>query len=315
MKSLRTQRRNGGTLRVSTAAMAMALLVSLILGVMACGEADNDLDRSSTSTSTGPSASTDTTGDGLPDGASSDDLVLKIAMSGGEVPLASSLTNTPEFALYADGRVIVTGAVPEIYPTQALPNLQTTTVSEQEIDRIVDSAQTVGLLADANDYGTLGIADAPTTTFVLVSEGKTYTNEVYALGMEEGTSGITAEQQQKRAALSDFRAQISDLAGLLGRDVSWTDYEFSSLAVYVQAVGESEATDATEVQPNRLDWPLDDLATSGQQFMSDVRRLVVSGSDLKKLSPLLDEATEITLWSSEDKLYHLYFRPLLPDEQ
>jgi hypothetical protein len=32
------------------------------------------------------------------------------------------------------------------------------------------------------------------------------------------------------------------------------------------------------------------------------------------LKPLLDEATQITIWESGGKDYNLFFRPLLPDE-
>jgi hypothetical protein len=42
--------------------------------------------------------------------------------------------------------------------------------------------------------------------------------------------------------------------------------------------------------------------------------VVISGSELATLRPLLDKATAITLWKSGDREYHLFFRPLLPDE-
>jgi hypothetical protein len=42
---------------------------------------------------------------------------------------------------------------------------------------------------------------------------------------------------------------------------------------------------------------------------------VVSGQELTKLQALLDNATTITLWTSGQTTYNLYFRPLLPDEK
>ena len=45
-----------------------------------------------------------------------------------------------------------------------------------------------------------------------------------------------------------------------------------------------------------------------------LRQLVVSGDDLATLKPLLQQATQITIWESGTAKYDLWFRPLLPDE-
>jgi hypothetical protein len=76
------------------------------------------------------------------------------------------------------------------------------------------------------------------------------------------------------------------------------------------------STDSTDIQPNRLPWPLDDLATSGEEVGNSfgLRKVVVSGDDLATLKPLLGQATQITLWKSGDTEYNLWFRPLLPEE-
>ncbi len=41
---------------------------------------------------------------------------------------------------------------------------------------------------------------------------------------------------------------------------------------------------------------------------------MVEGDDLATLRPMLERASELTLWRSEDVLYQLYLHPLLPDE-
>lgn len=43
-------------------------------------------------------------------------------------------------------------------------------------------------------------------------------------------------------------------------------------------------------------------------------RSVISGADLTALRPLLSQATSITLWGSVGKYYHVFLRPLLPDQ-
>jgi hypothetical protein len=40
----------------------------------------------------------------------------------------------------------------------------------------------------------------------------------------------------------------------------------------------------------------------------------VEGADLEELRPLVKEANQLTPWRSGDDVYHLVFRPLLPDE-
>ncbi len=68
-------------------------------------------------------------------------------------------------------------------------------------------------------------------------------------------------------------------------------------------------------QPNELTWPLGDLSTLGAPVMPEgYRAVVVSGADLTELQPLLAQATQITLWTSGDHQYNLFFRPLLPNE-
>ncbi len=69
------------------------------------------------------------------------------------------------------------------------------------------------------------------------------------------------------------------------------------------------------MQPNRLEWPLDDLSTLGEPVQPQgFRRVVISGEDLATLQPLLGKATTITLWKSGNREYQLSFRPLLPEE-
>jgi hypothetical protein len=242
-------------------------------------------------------------------------IVLQVSSGGGFVAVSYNLTYLPQFTLYGDGTVIVTGPVIEIYPGPAMPNLQTTHVSEEAIQEILSAANEAGLFANGVDYGQPGISDMPTTNIVINAGAKTYQSAIYALGMEPGAGGLTMEQQQARAAINDLVGQLGVLTPYETGEPKWETYAYSALKVFSVAVDPNISPDPSDVQPNELTWPLGDLSTLGDAVMPDgYRSVVISGDDLAKLQPLLAQATQITLWTSGSRQYNLSFRPLLPDE-
>lgn len=241
----------------------------------------------------------------------SSDVVLRVSTGSGFVPVSYSLTQLPEFTLYGDGTIIVTGPMIEIYPGPALPNLQRSTVSEETIQAILSAAQEAGLFDPTFDYGRPGITDMGTTTITVNVDGKTYKSSIYALGVEAPGGDLTMEQQQARATVSQFAGRLMDLTAFQ-QALQWAAYDYTALAVYSTAAGDPGDAD---IQPNKLAWPLADLAIAGETVQPEgFRKLVVSGDDLGTLQPVLKEATQITIWTAGDREYNLYFRPLLPDE-
>ncbi|MCL5735926.1 MAG: hypothetical protein M1274_10135 [Actinobacteria bacterium] len=297
----------------TASAVAAGALTLLMLTAAGCGTSDGGGggggggDTESTVTSISESISHP---------AGGDQIVLQVKSGGGFVPVEYNLTNLPEFSLYGDGRVIVSGPVIAIYPPPALPNLQTVVIPEETVQALLSAAREAGLFNNGVDYGQPGITDVATTTFIVNAEGSTYQSDVYALGMEDDATGLTMEQQQARAAVDDFRSKLMDLTAFTTAPLSWATYDYKSLAVFSRLVDQNATTDTTDIMPGQLDWPLADLATLGTEVQGGFRRAVVSGEDLAALKQVpLDKATTITLWSSGDKEYHLYFRPLLPDEE
>ena len=263
--------------------------------------------------STIPGGSSPTNAVGISHSMGKADLVLRMTVAGGLAAPEVSLYPIPFFSIYGDGRVIVTGPVDEIYPPAALPNLQTTVVSEAVVERILEAARSAGLFDPSFDYGQPGITDVGTTSFAVNAEGQSFQTHVYALGYEQNASDLTPGQMQARTKLRDLSGRLMDLTTFATEQLAWKPYDFSGIAVYSSGT-QPTATDPSGVEVNRLDWPLGDLATLGTPAQGGLRRAVGSGQDFEALKPLLSQATSITLWKSGGGYYHLFLRPLLPDE-
>jgi hypothetical protein len=306
--------------RSSVVLLSMGVLVALTLAfaAAACGTIENPPGTggsSSTSTTTPEPSSTTLPAGSISHPTGATDIVLRVSTGGGFVPVEYNFTMVPEFSLYGDGRIIVTGPITLQYPGPALPNLQTTVVSEQTIQAILRAAKEAGLFQNGVDYGQPGVTDVGTTTITINAEGTTYKSEIYALGFEDA-SGLTPQQQQARAAVAGLNNKLIDPSTLTSEELTWEDYDFTALTVYSRPVDPTVSTDSTDIQPNRLPWPLTDLATAGEDVGNSfgLRKVVVSGDELATLKPLLGKATQITLWKSGDMEYNLWFRPLLPEE-
>ena len=215
-------------------------------------------------------------------------IVLQVTTGGGFVPIEFFVTLVPEFTVYGEGRVIVPGPIDAIYPGPALPNLQTTVISEESAQAILSAARGAGLFNPAFDYGRPTVADGPTTTIVINAGAATYRSQIYALTVG-GAGGLSAEQQQARAAINDLRGRLVALTSFTSGEIAWAQYQYSALAVFSQAVDPGAAPDPTGVQPNRLEWPLGDLSTLGEEASRPgFRRVVLSGQELAAVRPLLE---------------------------
>jgi hypothetical protein len=294
------------------------LVLVLTLATTACGTKGlppGGDGSTSTAPSTPGSSTTTLPADAIPHPTGADEVVLRVSTGGGLVPIEYNYTTIPEFTLYGDGRIIVPGATPAIFPGPALPNLQTTIVPEQTVQAILAAAKKAGLFQNGVDYGQPGVFDAGSTTFTINAEGTTYTSHIYALGFTEG-GDLNAPQKKARAAITDLHDKLNDPSTLTSAQLTWEPFDFTALAVLSRPLDPTATPGQTDVQPNHLPWPLEDLATSGEALPNShgLRKVVVSGDDLATLEPLLQQATQITVWKSGDTEYNLWFRPLLPDE-
>jgi hypothetical protein len=243
-----------------------------------------------------------------------DELVLRVDVGGGFVAPGYSIRQIPSWSLFGDGHVITQGPQIEIYPGAALPSLLVTPISEEGVQAILEAARAAGLIGADADHPYPCIADAATTTFTLVADGRTHVVTAYALGQDQAP--CQGADVRARAELADFQAKLGDLRswlpqGSVGQDRS---YEATELRIYVQpyeAVGDPSLTEPASA------WPLQaPLATFGDPSngLPNARCGVVRGADATRLLPVAREANELTPWTSEGDEFALIFRPLLPDE-
>jgi len=244
-------------------------------------------------------------------------LVLRVETGGGFVPVELAFREIPGFSLYGDGRVLVTGPVPEIYPGPALPNLQEYRITEAAIQRVLRMAERAGLLGPDRSFDLPTIADAPTTVFTAVAGGTRHRISVYAPGFEEDIeAGVPEEDVEARRRLVGFASRLGDLESTL-QEGTWTGPEpYRPEAMLLLVLPPGEQPDP-EMEPGIEAWPLDTpLRTFGDPATTIPEGScgVVDGEDLETVLPLAERATEITLWESEGERYLVAFRPLLPDE-
>jgi hypothetical protein len=254
-------------------------------------------------------------GGGIDHPTGSDDLILRVHVGGGFVPIEYSLREIPFFSLYGDGRMVTVGPQIEIYPGPALPNLQVTGISEEGIQAILEAARDAGLFGPDTRYDHPGIADASTTTFTIVAEGRRHVISAYALGFDEPSGLIPADELEARRALFDFQSKLGDLRswlpeGSVGEEGPFT---FDELRIFVRE-GAPRSDEGLDQQPK--DWP---LGTPLSEFGAidqdlDLRCGSVAGQDLATLLPAAQESNELTPWRSDGLSYQLVLRPLLPDE-
>lgn len=246
-----------------------------------------------------------------------DQIVLRIEQGGGFVALQYNLTNTPLFSLFGDGLVVTPGAQIEIYPGPALPALAQQRLSADAIEQLLQAALDAGLSTDRSytDLASVGISDAATTTFTLIVDGQTHTTEVYALGeLGPKPDRMSQDEYQARRDLFAFQTKASDLSWLPQSAISDQGvYQPSALRLFVSDF----QPDPSLTEPS-VEWPLSPgLATFGDPFqggLNGMRCGAVVADAAAELIPVVQQANQLTPWTSNSTRYGILFRPLLPDE-
>jgi len=277
-----------------------AVLTAVALLTAACGRLSDN----------GPGSGDDQ----IPHPSGADDLVLRIDVGGGFVPIEYNLAAVPGMSIYGDGRMILQGPVMEIYPGPALPNFLVTRLSEDAVQAILAAARDAGLMDGDATYDFPCVTDLPTTTFTVVAEGRANVVSAYALGFDEGAGACEGVDTEARSALAAFQGAFGDLKSLVpeGSIGPEEPYVSTEMRVFVLPYrGEAELPQ----QP--VEWPVaGSLETFGEPIdvPEGARCGVVSAEDLAGVLGAAATANQLTPWTSDGVEHQLIFRPLLPDE-
>jgi hypothetical protein len=249
-----------------------------------------------------------------PAGRDADAIALRIDHTGGFVTPGDSVARLPIVTIYGDGRAIVQGPQPAIYPGPALPNLQVIKISSADVDKLVERATTAGV-GTARDLGQPQIADAPSTRFTVATAGGPATTEVYALSEATDSGGLTTEQAAARAKLRDLLNAVSDLHGTLGIPAgSEQQYQPVALAAVASPYVAPDPATIGKGQPE-VAWPGPALPGTPVGKGLDTGCVTVSGADTATVLAATDKANAATPWTSGGRKWTVIIRPLLPDEK
>ncbi len=301
---------------------SLAALALLLAACSTTSGAPSDSPPASAGPSTAP-----TDGDGI-DHPTGDEAILVVSGQGGLIPIEWTARAVPAFVLLGDGRVIIGGAVPAIFPGPAMPPMNERTLTEEGIQAILEAVEDTGLFTtDLELRGAQGmVADAADTVFELNAAGHDVTVTVYALGMVgpdmELPPGMTSAELEAHRLLGGLNDALMSIDTSVPAEQwegeGWQPYQPEALRLYIRDVS-GEPVDA-EVPPDLRDWPgTIDAATFGTEvahFGNGTRCGTVEGDEAAAWLEDLAEATEISRWTTDgEDRYTIIARPLLPHEE
>lgn len=242
------------------------------------------------------------------------DVLLRYEEAGGFVMAGFAASQVPHFTLYGDGTVIFRNPMVQAPAQQGsvmtFNPMRTAKLSEEQIQELLVAALGDGGLAAARpNYTNDMVADASTAIFTINAGGIDKTVSVYALGLEmDGQADAAARSAFKKLAdrLTDF-----DQGGSIASDV----YEPTA---YLATLIESPGMVAPDVRP----WPWKELTVAdfkpaedpnGLQFPNRV--MTADQIDLLGVEGYEGGFQGLPITGTDDKLYTLSLRPLLPDDE
>ncbi|WP_285686996.1 hypothetical protein [Actinoplanes sp. NBRC 103695] len=234
-------------------------------------------------------------------------LVLRMTQEGGFVPAERIVGRIPEVSVYSDGRVITEGPVPAIYPGPAMPNLQVTTISPDEVAGLAKKAQDAGVRT-GSDLGQPNVADAPNTRIDVIVDGATQSVSVAALGMEQANDPrLTPAQREARAKLSAFIDKVREF----GASAQSKPYAAEKIAALAQPYVKQDDGLPGAFAPVAWTGP----ALPGEFLNPNVKiGCVIADGPAVLAATQQAKANQQTPWTSGKEQFRITFRPLLPDE-
>lgn len=231
-----------------------------------------------------------------------DEPVLQIRSEGGFTTVEMALGRGPTYTLLADGRLIHTGPVIAIYPAPLLPNFLVGSITEDQMNEVLDLVDEIGLpdfTDETDETNGQGVADATTEIVTYWDESGAHTYSVYALGINDQPSDPRT-------------AAFLELFNLMGELAATTDAEpYEGEKAQVIAGPGFPDPDF----PDLREWPLDDDSLESWAVLPNGWHCDIEDPEVLDL---FRDASQNTQWNhpegdSLDPLT-LLVRPLHPGE-
>jgi hypothetical protein len=228
------------------------------------------------------------------------------------IPPVNLFAVPPTVVIDGSGRLIVSGAVPAIFPGPLVMPLFARQVSDAGRETILGWAKELGLLSGETDFtGGNGLPGGVTGRIELTVDGALVTlsgiPDLAGAGAapEPGTPEAFAELWRRIASLSET------LPGELGPEGPYTPEAYAILV--------GPAPDPQGMQVQVADWPLDEALGSfgGPVQDGSYRCGLVEGDDAVTIGAAVAQATQITPWTQDpttSATFGLTVRPIISGE-
>jgi hypothetical protein len=297
----------------------LILTPALALSFAACSTGAAPSSAPSSAPSGGPSAAPSETPAGSPTSGGiqhktgATDVILRYGETG-SMMFGAVATEIPHFTLYGDGTVIFRNPMLEMPAPQGsvvMSNpMRTAALSEEQIQELLALALGEGGLAAAREnYPNDMVADASTAVFTIDAGGIQKTVSVYALGPDAPNAAdaqARASFQKLADALADF-----DQGGSIPTD-AYVPEQYRGVLL------ESPGMQAPDLRA----WPWADLTVADFKPAADPNGLQFPH---RSMTPAEIDQLDVTdyeggfqglpLQGTDDKLYTMSLRPLLPDDE
>ncbi|MET7421832.1 hypothetical protein [Dactylosporangium sp. NPDC005555] len=241
-----------------------------------------------------------------------DDLVLRVDVAGGLVPVAMTVTEVPALSVYGDGRVVTNGPMIEIFPGPALPNVQVQQISTADVAKLVDRAVDAGV-GKQTDFGMPNVADAPTTHIMVRTGAGELVSDIPALGI--GEDELSGAHRAARQHMQRLVEALTDLPATLGRAAVSESKPFPSAGIAAVAAPWTEMGGDQGVEPQQpVDWPGPALPGEAYADRPGVHCVSATGEQAALILAAAGKANSRTPWRSAGSSWQVTFRPFLPDE-
>ena len=258
------------------------------------------------------------------DHPSGDKLVLRMSHSGGFAGPNLDFTGFPPFSLIGDGRVLVPGAVPAIFPGPALPAVNVRRLSEAGIQAVLNEVARTSLFGSSVAFrGAQNcVMDAGDTIFTLHADGHEVTVTVYGLGAMDANNpcqGVSTAELAAHRSLRKLSDRLANLEAWLPvsawAETTWRAYHPEALRLIVRNA-DADPPDGSGIPNPLVDWPdSSDPAAIGQAGPFEGERCaVVSGQRAEDWYAAISAANQLTRFVKDDHRYQVTVRFFLPDE-